>query len=332
MNIENNKTVPVNLDSVLYYRKKSYNIQQFISNKKLKNALVIDASLLGTFYLNKGQLDSAKHYFEASNALAEKLKLLKLSIESFLGLGQIYTKRNETDSALLYYKTALKIAQKGKRVGNIKASYRLIAQLYEKLGDKDNAKNYASMYAAITDSIAAANKVSSQVTAEIILAEKETHHEKSRMTYVTLIVAAIIAVIASILAFFHLRNKHSNSVKTHQQEKTLLNRKFEELQVDKLSEDVLKEINNLVKDNDPSFYAKFKEHHPVFIYKLTKHSPDILSSDLDLCAKLKLGFNTKEIAYFSKTSLRAVESRKYRIRKKIGLSTDDDLATWIVNL
>ncbi|WP_421945175.1 helix-turn-helix transcriptional regulator [Pedobacter sp.] len=166
----------------------------------------------------------------------------------------------------------------------------------------------------------------------MIIKDKEIFQAKSERNYLTIIVCIIIFLSITILAFLRLRKRHTKSIKTHKEEQSLLNKKFDDLQVDKLSEDVLKEISSLVKTNDPAFYAKFKEHHPIFIYKLTQHSPDILSSDLDLCAKLKLGFNTKEIAYFSRTSQRAVESRKYRIRKKIGLTTDDDLATWIVNL
>jgi DNA-binding CsgD family transcriptional regulator len=45
-------------------------------------------------------------------------------------------------------------------------------------------------------------------------------------------------------------------------------------------------------------------------------------SDLEYCALIKLDFNTKEIAQSKDISIRTVESKKYRLRKKLNLPED----------
>ncbi|WP_316735116.1 hypothetical protein [Pedobacter aquatilis] len=332
LNIKTNTSVPVNNDSVMYYRKKAYNVQLLIKRKHSNQGLVVDAAAVGELYLEAGRLDSAKSYFLIAQKLVKITKAYKFGIEPIYGLGVIFDKQNQTNSALAYFNSGLKMSQKAKRIGNIKRGYQLLSALYNKMGDKKMAQDYANKFAMITDSIANAHKKASTITADLIIKDNETLHSKSKKNYMLIIAIAAIVILLTTIAFVLLRKKYFKSVKTHKEEKNLLNKKFDDLQVDKLSDEILKEINGLVKTNDAAFYSKFKEHHPIFIHKLTQKSPDMLASDLDLCAKLKLGFNTKEIAYYSKSSQRAVESRKYRIRKKLGLSPDDDMGTWVMNL
>ena len=62
----------------------------------------------------------------------------------------------------------------------------------------------------------------------------------------------------TILAFLRLRKTHTKSIKTHQEEQSLLNKKFDDLQVDKLNEDVLKEIYSLLKSTILHFMQNSK--------------------------------------------------------------------------
>ncbi|QIG89308.1 hypothetical protein G6R40_06270 [Chryseobacterium sp. POL2] len=88
-------------------------------------------------------------------------------------------------------------------------------------------------------------------------------------------------------------------------------------------------LTELAYKNDKMFFISFLKIFPEFSSKLTKINPSIKSTDVEFCALLKLNLNTKEIARIRKLSVRAVEAKKYRIRKKLGISTKDCMYNWI---
>lgn len=96
--------------------------------------------------------------------------------------------------------------------------------------------------------------------------------------------------------------------------------------------DALKEVVNLAIVNAPTFFLRFKETDPDFHKKLMEVAPNLVFSELELCARLRLGFQTKEIARCTGSSVRGVEGKKFRIRKKLKLSATEDLRIWMMNL
>lgn len=91
-------------------------------------------------------------------------------------------------------------------------------------------------------------------------------------------------------------------------------------------------LTNLALDNDPSFYVTFIETYPDFGKKLLKINPMIKASDIEFCAYIKLNLETKQIATLKKMSVRAVEGKKYRIRKKLDISVDENMYIWLSNI
>lgn len=61
-------------------------------------------------------------------------------------------------------------------------------------------------------------------------------------------------------------------------------------------------------------------------------APSLVTSDLLICAQLRLGFYTKEIARYTKNSVRAVEGKKYRIRKKLNIPANEDINVWMMQV
>jgi hypothetical protein len=51
--------------------------------------------------------------------------------------------------------------------------------------------------------------------------------------------------------------------------------------------------------------------------------------EFKFCALLKLEFSTKEIAQYTHTTIRSVQTRKNRFRKSFKLSSEKDLYKWI---
>lgn len=76
-------------------------------------------------------------------------------------------------------------------------------------------------------------------------------------------------------------------------------------------------FNNADKD----FFKKIKELHP-----------SLTSGDLRLCVYLRLNLSSKEVAPLLNISPRSVEIKRYRLRKKLGLSREDSLISYIVEI
>ena len=88
---------------------------------------------------------------------------------------------------------------------------------------------------------------------------------------------------------------------------------------------------NISNDNDwEIFEALFDQAHENFFKRLKLSFPDLTQSDLKLCAYLKLNLSSKEIAPLLNISLRGVEIRRYRLRKRLALSSDDNLVNYIM--
>ncbi len=77
------------------------------------------------------------------------------------------------------------------------------------------------------------------------------------------------------------------------------------------------------------FRLYFEEVHQSFEKNLLASYPNLSPNDRKICALLKLGLSTKDIAAITFRELRSVESARNRLRKKFGLSTDINLHTFL---
>lgn len=106
----------------------------------------------------------------------------------------------------------------------------------------------------------------------------------------------------------------------------------------KLSEDQLRKIQKVIDDgmNDERdwnlFENSFNEAHESFFKKLKANHPDLVPNDLKLCAYLHMNMSSKEMASLLNISLRGVEIRRYRLRKKLEVPHDKNLTEFLMEL
>ena len=86
------------------------------------------------------------------------------------------------------------------------------------------------------------------------------------------------------------------------------------------------------QDDWKVFEANFERAHEQFMKTLTDKYPDLTSSDLRLCAFLRMNLSSKEIAPLLGISVRGVENHRYRLRKKLNLEADNNLTEFIIRL
>lgn len=105
-----------------------------------------------------------------------------------------------------------------------------------------------------------------------------------------------------------------------------------------LSADQLKKIQKVIDDGMSDerdwnlFESSFNEAHENFFKKLKAQHPDLVPNDLKLCAYLRMNMSSKEMASLLNISLRGVEIRRYRLRKKLNLEHDKNLVEFLMEL
>lgn len=97
---------------------------------------------------------------------------------------------------------------------------------------------------------------------------------------------------------------------------------------------LIKSINRILseKRKEDLYSDQFNAAYPGYLEYLTRTYTDLTTSDLKLCTFLRMNLNTKEIAEIMGLSVRSVESRRYRLRKKINLSKEEDLVSNLISL
>ena len=98
--------------------------------------------------------------------------------------------------------------------------------------------------------------------------------------------------------------------------------------------DIRRGIHNNMNDDDN--WGKFQENFDLvydnFMQKLRTNFPDLKKNDLKLCAYLRMGLSSKEMASLLNVSVRSIETARYRLRKKLSVDSGDNLLEFIQNL
>ena len=106
----------------------------------------------------------------------------------------------------------------------------------------------------------------------------------------------------------------------------------------KLADEQVRRIQKVINDgmNDERdwhlFENSFNEAHESFFKKLKIGHPDLVPNDLKLCAYLRMNMSSKEMSSLLNITLRGVEIRRYRLRKKLNVPHDKNLTEFLMEL
>jgi DNA-binding CsgD family transcriptional regulator len=90
---------------------------------------------------------------------------------------------------------------------------------------------------------------------------------------------------------------------------------------------------DLQDDNNwENFKKYFEEVHTDFNSNVKNKYPDVTSNELRLMALLKMNLTSKEIANILNISNDGIKKARYRLRKKLNLSTEDSLQEIVIAL
>lgn len=97
---------------------------------------------------------------------------------------------------------------------------------------------------------------------------------------------------------------------------------------------ILSLLNDAERADDDweQFTVHFDHVHSNFLAKLKERIPTLSANDLKLCAYLKMNLSSKEMAQLMSVSIRAVEVSRYRLRKKLDVSSDTNLFDYLMEI
>jgi AraC family chitin signaling transcriptional activator len=98
--------------------------------------------------------------------------------------------------------------------------------------------------------------------------------------------------------------------------------------------DLLKKINTNLQSEEhiKVFEANFERVHHEFFAQLKANFQDLTQKELQLCAFVRMNLTNKEIASILNISVRGIETARYRLRKRLGMSHEEDMAEFLEKL
>ncbi|WP_454046167.1 tetratricopeptide repeat protein [Chryseobacterium sp. Marseille-Q8038] len=276
--------------------------------------------------LKSKKLDSAEYYLNKANLLSSQAPAESRS-RVLLSYGELYFYKKEYEKALKYYFQSLQVVKKIGLKKSERVIYQRIYENYKKQNDIERANEYLEKYTALNDSLNSVERNILDIPIRRITDENiENEKQKKNVFYYIMIGVILLSII--LFAVLYKTNK------SRQKQKDLLimeKEKETEILKKQLSSSI-DELVQLAKENSPEFFTRFNEIYPEFRRELLEISPRSKASEITFCAYLFLNFSTKDIAEFTFTSPRTVQTRKYNIRKKFNIPSNEDLYIWIQNI
>jgi len=122
-----------------------------------------------------------------------------------------------------------------------------------------------------------------------------------------------------------------NEILTEISEKLIhLEQNAKEIEIKKAIIQISQELRHSADDKMMSeFSTRFQEVHAGFYEKLLKDYPELTQNELKICAFLRLNMSTKEISELTGQRGPTIDHARYRLRKKLNLSSDTNLVTFL---
>jgi tetratricopeptide (TPR) repeat protein len=142
--------------------------------------LACDYFDLGRLYAEKGDLDTAKEFYQKSRRLFEKLKMKHELSDYYFNLGEISLMEKQYQQALDYYLRGLSIDLQQAHKPNIASDYNMLGELYLEMDNLAQAQDYFEQASALARQINALPELANAYYDLGILYKKKGRKNKAR--------------------------------------------------------------------------------------------------------------------------------------------------------
>ncbi|MCS6796706.1 MAG: tetratricopeptide repeat protein [Raineya sp.] len=301
-------------------------------------------------YIVLNRLTEAENLLQKAIEIGKNIQALEVVRHGYQLLSNAYEKRKDFLNAFLYYKQYDSIDKKIlnetnlKQINDLEHKYEMAKKdqeilRKEKALEKANyEKNRNYLILALLSSLLIAAGIGIR---NLYLRNKRQQAEKKVVIYEleqALIMQEELKSQQEILkAQIEYQQKELISAtleKAQHHEAIMQIKEYVKKNTEKTKENIHKikhliaSTENLEKDWQ-EFKLRFEKIHENFFKHLQDKYPDLTEHDLRICAFIKLHMDKKQIATLLNITPKAVEMNRYRLKKKFGLTPDEDLNKFI---
>jgi tetratricopeptide (TPR) repeat protein/DNA-binding CsgD family transcriptional regulator len=322
------------LDTALGYFRACATIAE---EHKLQGLLGISRENIGNVLRDQQFYDEALEYYQSGMAIAEKLRDRYALATLPFNIGLLHLDRLEHSHAIEMLALALERAEQIELTPQMQKIHGNLALAYEQRGDDgDIALALAHLKKAVElhEQLKSAERqrhISEMETrAAIERAEREREQERARSERLALEAQHRVEELNALGVHLAERSELIALIAAD------LHRALEADQNER--EEILHTMVKTVAERGKieGEWSGFEEklqlvHHGVLV-ELARWNPDLKPAELKICALLRTQLSTKEIATLLSVSERAVEKHRYRIRRKLGLSKEENLVAFLARI
>lgn len=309
-------------------------------------------------YILLDSIEKAHSYFNELKTIKNNPTVTVDNYKSFVGLLNVelatYYLENEKIDSTIYYLEKTK-----KYLRYLDDSYVILyfntsIDAYHFNKNYDLEKKYLDSLKIYENTLLENNiEATIQIGDSIQRVESELREENDKLYFNKFLTFVLIVVLVS-LSFIYLNLYRKNKLKLNKASNEVNKLKYLKSNNEKLAlkvqglEDYISNLKNEVKEisilDESCQRARIKEfytnlHHDSatlidksenhielvndlnvdFFKQLEEKYPELNKSEITICYYLFIGFNNKEIAVFLNSSVRGIESKRYRITKKMNL-------------
>ena len=342
-------------DKVVQYLEEAVAINKELGNKRSTG---INYTNLGMINQRMKNYDEALAYFQQALQIFNELNHSVLIANCQVVLSGFYLETGDSGKSIEYARKAFDTGLKHGLKKVMYDAAGMLHNAYLRKNDTITANEFLIRQYQIKDSLEIEKSATQLSKLEIRYAfEKERQQqliEQQRKDFILIIIIITLILGLGIIILFLARQKIK--AKNAELEKLNLERELEfknkELALKVMSllkkNEILSEISkklltvkneavkeetkdaitrihkDLQKSTDEEiweeFELRFRQVHSEFYKTLMERFPDLTPSEQRLCAFLRLNMSTKEISELTGQSLNALETARYRLRKKLGIS------------
>ena len=335
-----------NLNKALYYYEDGYKQALSQSVEYLGPRSRVISGLLagmGRIHYHLGNKQKAIEYLEESLVLATQNSYINRIEFSTEILSEIYESDGDFSKALSFYKIHEQygdsILNEGsiKKITQLEMQFEFDKKMKEKELDdiiKENAQQRKELIYLILISIGVFAAIiaillylmQKSKTAKIELKRRNLNLEHERLQQELDYKNKELATNVLYL----LRKNEFITATAEQLKKAKLNFKMEN---QKIIQDIIRDLLlNSSKDIWEEFEVRFQDVHSEFYDNLNKRFPDLTPNEKKICSFLRLNMSTKEISAITYQSVRSIDMARFRLRKKIGLDSEENLISFLSNI
>ena len=318
----------VNLSSI-YRKQKNYkkalelNQEALIISKKIKDSHYISSilNIQAQCFEDINDFNQAQILYK--QALRENIKISSMEKinGNYYALGSLLIKMKKDKQAIIYFKKIITNKANGDSIKYNMNAYKKLAELYE-INEPKISNNYYKKYIIYSEQ--------DYDNKKIIFADKNKNTIESLEVYIDNI----------------QKEKENEKLRLdlNNQKRELITKKIKTLSENNFLKGMIIELKKNIAENDnqvrkkinitiellkqridtssdwKQFLTIFNELNPTYLISLENQSPDLSNLELRVCAMIKFGLQTREIANILSVTIRGIEQHRYRIKKKLNIN------------